>query len=86
MRWQSSNLANYYFGVLPEEARAGRPAYEPGETAGFDVAIVARYLISDRTAFAFVARHAVLGEEIRDSPIVDDPAVTSFIASLTYSF
>lgn len=85
VRWQSANLADYYFGVRPEEARPGRPAFEVGSVAGFDIAIAARYMISKRTTFAFVVRETILGEEIGDSPIIDRPAVTSAVFSLTYS-
>lgn len=30
VRWQSSNLVDYYYGVTATEARPGRPAYRPG--------------------------------------------------------
>ncbi|MEM9380103.1 MAG: MipA/OmpV family protein [Planctomycetota bacterium] len=85
VQWQSSNLADYYFGVRPEEARPGRPAYTTGSALNLEFGLTSRYLINRRTALVVVLRQRYLDESITDSPIVDENFITSFIVSLTYS-
>ena len=44
------NYANYYFGVLPGEARAGRETYSPGGTLNTSLGLQMDYLWGDHHA------------------------------------
>jgi outer membrane protein len=84
--WQSDDLANYYYGVRPSEARPGRPAYEPGSTVNLTGGVFVFSPITRKLAFQGFVRVNRLGDEIGDSPIVDrETAVTGFV-SLSYGF
>lgn len=84
--WQSSDFVDYYYGVRPEEARPGRPAFR-GESAvnlGAGVSLftpVARRLILQ--SFVRVER---LDDKIEESPIVDRKTAVTGFAALSYSF
>lgn len=84
--WQSSDFVDYYYGVRPEEARPGRPAFR-GESAvhlGAGVSLftpVARRLVLQ--SFVRVER---LDDKIEESPIVDRKTAVTGFAALSYSF
>lgn len=84
--WLSSDLVGYYYGVRPEEARPGRPAYE-GESALNPTAGVFLFTpVSRRLLLQSFVRYERLDSAIEDSPIVDgDGALTAF-AALSYAF
>ena len=84
--WQSADLANYYYGVRPGEARPGRPAYEPGSTVNLTGGVFVFSPVTRKLAFQGFVRVNRLGSEIGDSPIVGrDTAVTGLV-SLSYGF
>lgn len=62
-----------YFGVAPEEARAGRPAYDIG--GGFTSAAIsfeARYAVTDTIAVLGEVQYGKLIGDAADSPVVQD--------------
>lgn len=61
--------ANYYYGVLPGEARAGRKAYAPGRTLNTSLGMQADYMWGDHHALFLQAEYTALGNEIRNSPL-----------------
>lgn len=71
LRWQSSDLVDYYFGVRPEEAIAGRPTYRAGS------ALVPRLALSSLMplsgGWSLFARASLdrLPGTIENSPLVD---------------
>ncbi|MCG6118760.1 MAG: MipA/OmpV family protein [Aquimonas sp.] len=71
LRWQSSDLVDYYFGVRPEEAIAGRPAYRAGSALVPRVAFSSLVPLSG--GWSLFARVSVdrLPSAIEDSPLVD---------------
>jgi outer membrane protein len=72
-RWQSEDLVDYYFGVEPTEAKVGRPAYEAEETVNLRAEVKVRHVFPGRRwSFLGQVTHEWLGDEIQDSPIVDD--------------
>ena len=86
LRWQSSNLTDYYYGVRTEEAAAGRPAYAPGDTITPVVRLMVRRKLSEKWSALGAAQYEWYGSEITDSPIVDDDYVVSFMLGLTYAY
>jgi outer membrane protein len=86
VRWRSSNLVGYYYGVQADEARAGRPAYEPGDTITPVIRLTVRRKLSARWSALGAAQYEWFGGAITDSPIVENDYAVSFILGLAYSF
>jgi MipA family protein len=63
--------ANYYFGVLPGEARAGRGAYMPGSTMNASLAVQTDYMWGDHHVLLLQVDYTALGSEIRNGPLTD---------------
>lgn len=84
--WQSAGLTNYYFGVRPEEARPGRPAYEPGSAVNLTGGVFVFSPVARRVLFQGFVRVDKLDDAIEESPIVGDgQAVVGFVG-LSYAF
>lgn len=68
----NSNLTNYYYGVRPDEARPGRPAYDPGAARNLAIGLNTSYALTRRW-FVF-ANYSQIGydTEIVNSPIVEE--------------
>ena len=84
--WLSADSADYYYGVRPEEARPDRPAYAPGETVNLTAGVFGFAPVAGRW-FAqgfFELEH--LGEELQDSPIMDQDLGFTAFAGLSYRF
>jgi MipA family protein len=83
LRWISSNLADYYYGVRPEEATPVRPEYSaPSATSPF-VGVSARYRLTSRwSLFGMVVSYR-LADGSRESPIVEDDTSTTLLLTVT---
>ena len=86
VRYQSSSLADYYFGVDPEEARGSRPAYEMGGAWLPSVGLTARQALSRRVSLFGIAQYEVLPDAISGSPIVDRDGQVFAFAGVSYAF
>ncbi|MHC4518849.1 MAG: MipA/OmpV family protein [Planctomycetota bacterium] len=86
VRWRSSNLVQYYYGVRGSEARAGRPAYKPDAAITPAVRLALRRDLSDKWGTFLAAQYEWLDNEISDSPIVDDTSRLSLVLGVTYAF
>lgn len=87
-RWQSADLVNYYYGVKEKEAVGNRVAYSPKSTSNLGAAISLNYPLSESTSlFSGVSAYS-LGNEIKNSPLVDDGKRLGYSASigLVYKF
>jgi outer membrane protein len=84
--WQSNNLANYYYGVQTDEARAGRPAYQVGDSTNWFVGLRVEYQHSESWTLMAGATYQFLDSKIRKSPIVDDSYVISILVGAMYKF
>lgn len=84
--YYSSSLANYYFGVEPNEARPGRPAYAPG--SGF--LLNANYTLGAPITpqWNWLANVGIdfYPSDIRDSPIIEDSRRIYAFVGASYSF
>lgn len=70
--WQDSKLANYYYGVTPEEANAGLPAYLPGNAENFSYGLNAWYNLTDHIFLFGNAGFTTFDSAITDSPLMDE--------------
>ncbi|MBN1360195.1 MAG: MipA/OmpV family protein [Sedimentisphaerales bacterium] len=86
LRWRSSNMVDYYYGVRPEEAMAGRPAYAADNTFTPLLRLMVRRKLSEKWSALGAVQYEWFASEITDSPIVEDDYATSFMLGLTYTF
>ena len=84
--WQSADLVDYYYGVRPEEARPGRPAFRGESTVNATAGLFLFSPLSKRLALQTFLRLERLGPEIEDSPIVADATALTAFAAVSYSF
>ena len=86
VKWLSNNLVDHYFGVEPNEARPGRPAYEADSTVNFVAGATLAVPLGEKWAWVTDGAVQVLSEEITDSPIVEDDAILTFVTGLVYRY
>jgi len=86
MRWKSQDLVDYYYGVRPREAQAGRPAYEGENSLDPFVRLAVRRKLTERWSLLAAAQYEWLDDEIRSSPIVDADYDASFMIGMLYSW
>lgn len=86
LSWESSDLADYYYGVRPEEARPDRPAYGVGATLNTTAGLFVFSPLGRRLAFQGFLKLDRLGSEIADSPIVDDATALTAFGAVSYRF
>lgn len=84
--WLSHNLADYYYGVREDEARAGRPAYNPGASVNWFVGLDANYQLNDDWTLLTSITYYWLDSDICNSPIVNKDYTMSIIAGAMYRF
>lgn len=68
--WQSDEMTGYYFGVLPGEATAERPAYAPGEEISALAAADLIYHFELPVSLVVNLEYRWYGDDIKSSPIV----------------
>lgn len=86
IEWQDRATVDYYYGVLPEEARPDRSAYEPGSEINLSGGVLLVYGLNQRIALTSILRLRVLGDDIADSPIVDREVSYFGLLGLSYRF
>jgi len=86
LRWRSSNLVDYYYGVKASEVKKGRLAYAPDETVSPLVRLALRRKMSERWGLLFATQYEWLDDKISDSPIVETDSILSVVLGATYSF
>jgi outer membrane protein len=84
--WQSSDLADYYFGVDADEATARRAAYEVESTVTPYAGIEFEYAFNQKVDLIGGVGVGRLGDEISDSPIVDEANLAGGYLGLSYTF
>ena len=72
---RDSKLNNYYYGVLPSEATADRPAYSAGGGVNAAVGVNARYNLSPHWHLLAGVSATYWASTVRHSPIVSIPGV-----------
>ncbi|QIL89389.1 DUF2141 domain-containing protein [Microbulbifer sp. SH-1] len=86
VNWLSDDLANYDFGVPRWAALPGRPAYDVGSTVTAEVGVGGILEINEHWRLVLDVNAEYLGNDIADSPIVDDDYVLKGFAAITYTF
>lgn len=84
---RSADLVDYYFGVEPGEARAGRPAYAGESATSLRLALRGAWRLgASRWALRGSMRYERLPSAVRDSPIVDDDEIFGINLGVGYRF
>ena len=86
LSWNSAALADYYFGVTPEEATADLPAYRIGEALNRQLKISLMVDITENWQWVGSAHVNHLDDSITRSPIVEDAKVQTWFSGLRYQF
>lgn len=86
LAYRSRQLNDYYYGVSASEAIAGRPKYNVGDSTGLMSGLRANYKLSEKLSLMGLISFEWLGDEIRNSPIVDEDYIESFLLGITYKF
>ena len=79
LRWRSSDMSNYYYGVRPPEVRPGRQAYNPGHTLSYLFDTRAFYRLDRHWSCMLAIGIELLDQSTRNSPIIDADAELSCI-------
>lgn len=86
MRWQSKKLVDYYYGVLPSEARKNRPAYQGLSALSSYAGLTAAYQFTQHWVLLGDITYAYLGKNIRNSPVIDQDYEAGGSLSFLYVF
>lgn len=81
---RSAKLNDYYYGVRPDEAAPGRPAYAAGSGVNRSIGLYASYELSRRWRLLAGATATRWSDEVRRSPIVDERAMYSGFLGFVY--
>jgi outer membrane protein len=86
LKWQSENFVNYYYGVRSKESRPSRPKYHPSDALNPFMSLRLTYKFNEQWDIFSSFQYQWLGNEISDSPIVDQCYQTSLIFGFMYGF
>ncbi|WP_437610634.1 MipA/OmpV family protein [Erwinia sp. V71] len=85
--WNSANQNRYYYGVSGNEAaRTGLNSYRPDDSWSPYVELGLDYKINASWRANLVGRYTRLGDEIKDSPMVDTDSQTMIWTGVSYTF
>ena len=83
--YQSDDYTDYYFGVSPEEAAPGRPAYKPGSALNVDLGFRFGYALTGHWLLSGGLGIEKLDKQITSSPLIDRDHVWSANIGLAYN-
>lgn len=86
MDWLSVKYVDYYYGVLPFEASAGRPAYAGKATWNASLGASVNYKLTRRQSVLFDVGVSHLGSGVTDSPLVGKRFIPEVKVGYLYQF
>ena len=86
VEWRNAGLNNYYYGVLPSEATATRPAYAPGAGLNTTLGLYGSYELTQRWRLLTGVSATLLDRKIKDSPIVQKSVLPGVYVGASYDF
>jgi len=86
LSYRSRQLNDYYYGVRAPEATASRPEYHVGDSTGLMAGLRGNYTFRENLSLTVLISFEWLGDEIRNSPIVDEDHIESFLIGIMYMF
>lgn len=86
IEWVDAKYVDYYYGVRAGEATAARAAYTGRAAWNADIGLTGIYRLGGRHSLMLNAGVKVLGQEIRDSPLVDRSTENRVMLGYMYRF
>jgi outer membrane protein len=86
LNYRSRQLNDYYYGVRASEAIATRPEYNVGDSTGLTAALRINYMYSENISLTVMVSFEWLDNEIKNSPIVDEDHIESYLFGIIYKF
>lgn len=86
LEWQSQELAEYLYGVSPEEARPDRPAYRPDGALHCGVDAIYARSFAGHWEWTCTVGVNLLDSEATDSPLVEHTATWRSLLGIGYRF
>ena len=86
IKWQSANLVNYYYGVKPNETRPNRPTYSGESSLNYYATLNTTALLTKRSTLFAVVEYEYFGDEIADSPLLDEEKIMSVFVGYGWQF
>ena len=86
LNYRSRNLNDYYYGVRASEATVTRPEYNVGDSTGLTTGLSINYIYSEKLNLMAMVSFEWLGSEIKNSPIVDEDHIESYLFGIMYKF
>ena len=85
--WLDDKYVDYYYGVRAHEVTPDRAFYAPEATVNFEVGLRTTYKLPSRKSSVFLDLSAhSLGDEIKDSPIVDGSTESRVFVGYVHMF
>lgn len=84
--WVDDKYVSYYYGVRPEEATLARPFYEGEGTVNVEAGLRLDYSPTQRHSFFVDVAATEFGDEIKQSPLVDQSRSTRISAGYLFRF
>jgi len=84
--WSSEDAVDYYYGVRASEARAGRPAYAGEDTFNYLAGLTVAVPLGEKWAMVGDVQHQILGDGVKDSPLVEEDGLFRSTVGTVYRF
>jgi outer membrane scaffolding protein for murein synthesis (MipA/OmpV family) len=82
----SSEVVNYFYGINAADATAQLPAYQTGAVNNWQLSFMGLRQINNKWSFVGSIQNEFLGDEISNSPIVDQDNRLAVFAGFLYKF
>jgi len=86
VEWVDKEYVDYYYGVSASEAMAGRPAYVGNGTVNAEISLAGIYRFDQHHSMMLNLGVTFLGNEIKNSPIVDRSTENLVMLGYKYNF
>lgn len=87
VRWWSRDLADYYYGIRPQEVARGAPAvYAPSSALVPEIGLNVVAPLSRQWGLWGAVRYQRLPSDIADSPLVSKSSASTLLVGVTYVF
>lgn len=86
LNYIDSSYSNYYYGVKNNESNFEREYYKPKGSFYLSSELMGVYMLNEKISLVALYEINGLSQEVKDSPIVDDKIVQSFLLGCTYKF
>jgi outer membrane protein len=86
LTWLDSSYVDYYYGVGPGEAKAGRAAYTGTSTVNTELGLRLKTNLAPGHMVMMDLKHTFLGSGIKNSPLVDRSGVSTVFVAYVHQF